>query len=137
MQGRSSSVVSRLGLLRRVAGIIAGYYVHRWIVLWLGAFDGVAPVVPTGLAWLLPTFAVAALIAGYVVAVIASGSTRTARLLGIALAAIAILAALQRVEQGLPLLSRQVAQILTAPLCAAGAALVARHRRLFSRPSSP
>lgn len=131
MKGRTSGALSRLGLLRRALGMVGGYYLHRWVVLWLGAFDGVAAVVPTGLPWLLPIFAVAAVLAGYLASLIAGGSTRTARLLGIALAAIAILAALQRVEQGLPLLSRQVAQILTSPLCAAGAALSARHRRLL------
>ena len=110
--------------------MIGGYYLHRWLVLWLGAFDGVPAGVPAGLAGLLPTFAVGAVLAGYVASLVAGGSMRTARLLGIAIAAIAILAALQRVEQGLPLLSRQVAQIVTAPLCAAGAALAARHRRL-------
>ena len=121
------------GVLRRVAGMLAGSYVHRGVALWLGVFDGVPAVVPAGLLGALLPLAVAALLAGSVAGGISGGSTRTARLLGIALAAIAILAAIQRVEQGLPLLTRQVAQVLTAPLCAAGAAVLARHRGRLTR----
>lgn len=124
-------VFSRAGVLRRAIGIVSGYYVHRWVVLWLGVFDGTPTPAPEALLGALVRLAVAALLAGYLTALVAGGSVRTARLLGVALAAIAILAALQRVEQGLPLLSRQVAQILTAPLCAAGAALQVRHRRMW------
>jgi hypothetical protein len=125
-------VFSRTGLLLRAVGIVSGYYVHRWVALWLGVFDGVPALVPDGWLGLLLRLAVAALLAGYVTSAIAAGSIRTARLLGIALAAIAILAALQRAEQGLPLFTRQVAQIVTAPLCAAGAALFVRHRRMWT-----
>lgn len=115
--------------------MFAGYYVHRWVGLWLGVFEGVPSVLPAGLLGALLPLAVAALLAGYVAGGVSGGSTRTARLLGIALAAIAILAAIQRVEQGLPLLTRQVAQVVTAPLCAAGAALLTRHRGLWSAPT--
>ena len=126
-------VFSRTGLLRRVVGMVGGYYVHRWVALWLGVFDGVPAPVPDGWPGLSLRLGVAALLAGYVTTAIAAGSMRTARLLGIALAAIAILAALQRAEQGLPLFTRQVAQIATAPLCTAGAALFLRHRRMWKR----
>lgn len=125
-------VFSRTGLLLRAVGIVSGYYVHRWAALWLGVFDGVPALVPDEWLGLLLRLAVAALLAGYVTGAIAAGSIRTARLLGIALAAIAILSAMQRAEQGLPLFTRQVAQIVTAPLCAAGAALFVRHRRMWT-----
>ena len=122
-----------LTLLQRTAGMLAGYYVHRASALWLGAFDGVAPAAPTGLWLTVAPLAIAALVAGYVATLISGGSTRTARLLGIALAVVAILATLQRLEQGLPLLTRQVAQIVTSPLCAAGGLLMERHRALWQR----
>lgn len=128
-----TGVFSPSGFLRRAAGIVSGYYVHRWVALWLGVFDARPHLLPDGWLGLLMRLAVAALLAGYVTSAIAGGSTRTARLLGIGLAAIAILAALQRAEQGLPLLTRQVAQMVTAPLCAAGAALFVRHRRMSAR----
>lgn len=127
-----TGVFSRVGVLRRALGIVGGYYVHRWVALWLGVFDGTPALAPEGWLGALVRLAVAALLAGYLTALVAGGSVRTARLLGIALAAIAILAALQRVEQGLPLLTRQLAQIVTAPLCAAGAALLGRHRRIWA-----
>jgi len=113
--------------------MVAGYYAHRGVALWLGVFEGAPATAPDGWLTLGVRLAVAALLAGYVTGAIAGGSLRTARLLGIALAAIAILAALQQVEQGRPVLTRHLAQIVTAPLCAAGAGLVARHRRLWAR----
>lgn len=116
--------------------MLGGYYVHGWAALWLGVFDGAPLAAPEGLVGALLRLAVAALVAGYVAGVLSGGSTRTARLLGIALAAIAILAAISQVEQGRPLLTGHLAQVLTAPLCRAGAALLARHRRLLARPDT-
>lgn len=120
-------------LLQRTAGMLAGYYVHRASTQWLGVFDDTALAAPTGLWMPVASLAVAALVAGYVATLVSGGSTRTARLLGIALAVVAILSALQRLEQGLPLLTRQVAQIATSPLCAAGGLLMERHRALWLR----
>ncbi len=120
-------------LLRRAVGMVLGYYVHRELLQWHGAFEGAPLTAPTGLVATLLPFGLAALAAGYVATLVSRGSTRTARLLGIALAVIAILAALQRVEQGLPLLTRQIAQIVTSPLCVAGGVLLERHRGWWRR----
>lgn len=108
--------------------MLAGYYAHRWLTLWFGVFDGPSHVMPAALWTLLVPCAVAALVGGYVATLVASGSTRTARLLGIALAVVALLAALQRIEQGLPLLSQQVALVVTAPCCSMGGWFARRHR---------
>lgn len=128
-------VAGRAGraLLRRAVGMVLGFYAHRELLQWHGAFEGTPLTVPTGLVATLLPFGIAALAAGYVAALLGGGSTRTARLLGIALAVIAILAALQRAEQGLPLLTRQVAQIVTSPLCVAGGVLLERHRGWWRR----
>ncbi len=123
-------------LLRRAAGMVAGYFVHGSLLHWLGMLDRVPLTAPSGLLMTLLPFGGAALVAGYLATLVSGGSARTARLLGIALAAIAILAALQRLEQGLPLLTRQVAQIVTSPLCVAGGVLLERHLALWQRRTS-
>ena len=117
-----------IALARRALGMLGGYYVHRGVTLWLGVFDGPAATLPSGLALLLSACAVAALLAGYAAAMVAGGSLRTARLLGIALAIVAVLAALQRLEQGLPVLSRHVALVVAAPLTSIGGWFALRHR---------
>lgn len=116
--------------------MVAGYYVHRELLHWQRVFEGAPLTAPSGLLTMILPLGIAALTAGYVATLLGGGSTRTARLLGIALAAIAILGAIQRLEQGLPLLTRQVAQIVTSPLCVAGGVLLERHRALWLRRAS-
>lgn len=109
--------------------MIVGYQLHAWLAA-QGAEAGRA--FPEGLAAATLHHAAAALVAGYGCALLAGqASTRTARLLGIALAAIAGLAAFQRLEQALPLLSVHVAQVVASPACLLGAAWLERHRALW------
>lgn len=124
--------LSRGTLLRRVAGMLVGYYLHAWLANRGDVAAAAAPAASHLVTALLP-LALAALLAGYAATLVSGGSTRTARLLGIALAAIAILATIQRLEQGLPPVAGHVAQIVTSPLCVAGGALLERHRTLWLR----
>ena len=129
----SAARTSARTLARRVVAILAGYYAHRWLLLWFGLFDGPSHVMPIALWPMLVPCAVAALLAGYLSTLVAGGSTRTARLLGLALAIVAVLSALQRLEQGLPPLSRHVALVVTAPFCSVGGWFAGRHQARLAR----
>ena len=112
-----------------LAAMVVGYQVHAWLATHVGISGAHPAAVPEGLLLATLQHTAAAVVSGYLAAVIAGrASLRVGRLLGVALAAIAGLAAFQRFEQGLPLLTMHVAQVVASPACLLGAMLLERHR---------
>jgi hypothetical protein len=127
-----------MSVVRRAAAVIAGYWVYRTLVAMLmGAVD-LDPTQVPGHALVASTLtftAGAAIVSGYTCALIAKGRRLgAARLLATALAAIVVVALVQRLQQGLGPTWWLLVNLAAAPACMPGAMLCEYHRTRLRHP---